>query len=154
VGVKGAVVGVERVDGAAVVRVDTGGGVVATCEQALPPGCDALPLTGDTVILERLPGAGRWAVVGYAGPGDAEPGDAILVSRPGGARVACLADGSVEVTNAAGSMRMLPDGSVDINGGTIDLTGDYISPLGVRFSTHVHAAPGGTTSGPTSPPAP
>lgn len=47
-----------------------------------PPGIDAPPLKDDRVILVRVEGTGKFAVIGYLGETQgAEPGEVILYSR-------------------------------------------------------------------------
>jgi hypothetical protein len=156
-------------DGAHVVDVkaDLGGGDNATLDHFTPPGVDALPLPGDGAAISGGASTGGEQATGYNDPkneGKAQPGEVRLYARsPAGAVVGefwLKGDGEIRCENIAGGFFVLKaDGSFEVNGVTISLTGAIEAPLEitamasavpVKLSTHTHLS--GT--GPTSPPTP
>lgn len=128
------------------------------------PGDDAPPLAGDHAALVEAPGSGNENAVGYFSPsleGKAAPGEKRIFGRsPSGEVVSELwlkGDGSVVIENLlGGKIEMAADGSVTINGVTIDLLGNISTlgtvdaldvsviastPPGVSLGTHVHNVP-------------
>ena len=66
------------------VEVDAGAGDTTTAELYQAPGEDALPMAGDSALLQEAPGSGVKAVVGFDDPrnaGSAEPGERRGYSR-------------------------------------------------------------------------
>jgi hypothetical protein len=138
-------------------KVDVGGGEIFTAGHYDSAGVDAPPLPGDTAAIEDSTGTGAQQVSGYQdtqNDATAEPGEFRFYARnPAGvivAEVHLQGDGTIEFSNAAGSGKMNPDGSCEINGATITITGDVQTALGVSLDLHVHPS----ATGPTGPPTP
>ncbi len=128
-----------------------GPGSSLTPEQMLPAGVDSAPLLGDLALAVDVLGSGRAIAAAYADPvnaGVATSGEFRAYSRDAQGTVAVeihlKADGSVFISNAAGSFELGVDGAVSINGAQITTLGDVISALMVSLSTHTH---GGVTVG-------
>jgi hypothetical protein len=162
-------------DGAHVVNVkaDTGG-TTASLDHFAPPGVDALPLPGDAAALSDGAGTGRAQTTGYndpLNPGRAKPGEVRVYGRePGGGIVNeawFQGDGTIIVENAEGTIKLEPDGTIDLNGFRIAPNGDVTAPgtitasgevsamaatpaTAVKLSTHLHP----TGTGPSGPPQP
>lgn len=131
-----------------VVRGDPGAGANATMEHFSASGDDSPPLAGDYVAGLPLQRSGGLAAVGVADPrnaGVAEPGEKRIYARDtSGAVVAEIyieADGTITLSNAAGSLILDVSGNLTATG-TITAA-DFIAG-GVPFATHVH---GGVQSG-------
>ena len=156
----GSVTRVTR-DGVPVLDVQVlpfGPGSTVTPEQMLPAGVDSAPLIGDTALAVDVLASGRAIAAAYADPenaGVASPGEFRAYSRnAAGAIVAELhlkADGSVLISNAAGSFELGADGAVSINGAQITTLGDVISALMVSLNNHLHAGSATAPSGIVSP---
>jgi len=116
-------------------------------------GCATEPIEGDTALLMR-PQGGSFAVTGFADPKAPKlnPGESMIYSRSqeGGVMAWAIVspDGAAEVSNGTGSIRLLPDGSVDINGVTIDLAGNLTATTvkegitNITLTLHSHASNG------------
>lgn len=158
------------------VKVDSGGGPNVTAEHFSSPGDDSQPLTSDYVITVPTQKSGGMAAVGYLDPKSdqkANAGDKRIYSRnaTGVAMVELWLknDGSAVLTNALGSIQLLANGSIDLNGVVIDPSGS-ISTSGtmaaagvtdtatnVTLNSHTHTQPndgGGNTESPTAAPTP
>jgi len=173
----GEVLSTERVveDGAygVDVKFDPGGGANATAPHFADPGDDSLPLPGDFLALEDSVGAGAEQATGYAdtrNAGKARPGEKRIYARDAsGAVVVDLwlqRDGSIVISNGAGSFTMKKTGAVEINGVVIgvdgsisakgEVTANASTPLPIKLSAHTHLTAGtGTPSKPVPfPPTP
>lgn len=167
------------------VKLDTGGGDVLTATHAQGAGDDAHPLPGDYPISIRIDRSGGLFVVGFVEPDAvqaAQPGDRRLYSRDGSraevAQVWLKNDGTVLVSNSAGSYELRPDGSqrsensagyyelradgiVEVNTATIDPGGNIIATsvsapsivaAGKELAGHKHPITSGSSApGPTGP---
>ncbi len=76
-----------------------------------------------------------------------------MQSRDGGQHVWIKSSGEIEVTNGAGFIRLLADGTVNINGAIINTDGTIVAPNvtfgGISGTGHRHPGDsGGTTGGP------
>lgn len=135
-------------------QVELRGAETATVDNWPTPGDDSQPQEGDPVLLISLSDKGRRVIVAAADLNNepkAKPGEKRIYSRKQNHDVAIelwlKADGGAVLTNETGSFRMLPNGSVDINGVTISPDGMITIPGGVVLNTHLHAvttAPGTT----------
>lgn len=100
------------------VKMDLGGGDVVTATHAQGSGDDAYPLPGDYPVGVRVDRSGGVFVVGFVEPDAAQlaqAGERRLYSRSGQraevAQVWLKNDGTVLVSNSAGSYELRPDGS-------------------------------------------
>ncbi len=141
------------------VMVDPGGGANITGEHYSDPGDDSFPMVGIdygvTVSISRKGGA---VIVGYVDPVNtpkAVQGDKRIYSRDSNgdtiAEVWLKSDGSILVSNDNGDFELKSDGSIDMNGVTIDTSGNVVIPgtlsvAGKDFTTHTH---GGSPTAPT-----
>lgn len=156
------------------VVVDTGGGSNVTAEYFPAPGDDSPPCVGDMVTLGESEGAGSMAVTGAndaRNAGKAEGGERRFYARdPDGVPVSEVwlkGDGTLEMTGIKCGWKIIgkSDGTVEINGATIDTSGNLKTPgevsasgevtamaagPGVKLSTHQHP----TGVGPSGPPTP
>jgi hypothetical protein len=154
----GEVLDFERTGSGPETKVDCGGGEIFTASHFDSAGCDAPPLPGDTAALEDSTGTGAQQVSGYLDPldanGKAEPGEYRVYARNAAGVVVCevylQSDGTILFENAVGSGKLNPDGSAEINGATITITGDVQTASGVSLQNHLHPSP----TGPTGPPTP
>lgn len=136
-------------------KVDKGGGNTATPGHFADPGDDSQPLaTDDAICVEN---GKRSESVGYQDPHTdpkAGPGEKRVYSRSGPGVVACevwlKSTGELVIENAAGTITLATDGTVDINGAVIDLAGNVTTALQISLDTHTHPSP----FGPTGPPLP
>jgi hypothetical protein len=154
------------------VIVDSGGGENVTSEHYADAGDDSFPLTTDFAVTVGIQRSGGRVVVGYAdviNTPKALSGDKRIYSRDGtGTAIADVwlkSDGSINLTNANGSIVLLANGSVNINGAIIDASGNITSPgtvsapnivgsgsvqaSGKELVNHLHLA--GTPPGNTGP---
>ncbi len=144
------------------VKVDPGGGANVTAHHFAPVGDDSPPLVGDIAVLVAMPRTGSEAVVGYLDPINiplAQAGEKRTIARDQTTGITVVElwlknDGSALLSNALGSIALLTDGSVNINGVTIDAAGNVTVPSslslnGKELDAHVHLA--GTPPGNTGP---
>lgn len=147
---------------------DPGGGRSVTVPFYTTPGVDALPLPGDTVALEDTSGMGCEMGVGTGdtrNAGTAATGEVRLYARDAAGNVKAelwlKGDGSAVFANALGRIELGANGTVTINGVTIDPAGNIVTTgevtakaatpaTAVNLSTHLH----GTGVGPTTAPTP
>lgn len=141
------------------VKVDPGGGPNITAEHFASPGDDSNPLPGDYVALSSSTGAGRESAIGYLDPLN-EPkalsGDKRIYARDAdGVAVVELwlkNTGDAILSNTNGSLVLLANGTVMINGVSIDKNGNVTIPNsltlgGKEIAGHLHLAgepPGNT----------
>src|SRR5688572_5818346 len=99
-------------------KVDRGGGDALTAYHFAPPGDDSQPLPGDLAYLGGDEGAGTAQILGYQDPknaGVAGPGEKRIYARSSDGTVVCQvwlkADGSVLLSNQAGSVTLGADGA-------------------------------------------
>lgn len=165
------------------VRADTGGKYTITGDLYQPAGDDTAPRPDDWVAMVKGVD-GRHHVVGVLDPKNtntAASGERRLYSRKADGSVAASVhlkkdgevevkndaadftvkpDGQVEMKNSAGGfIRLLPDGSVSINGVTISLAGALVAPVSVgapsvsaagkELASHTHPA-GTPNTGPNN----
>lgn len=170
-GQRGVVKKTERVEHGVDVTVDLSDddANLVTAEHYTPPGLDVLPLPGDEVVVEEADGQGEGTAVAYQdlkNPGKAVAGEWRFYARNSSGSPVCeiwlKGDGTVEVSNASGKYKLLPDGSLDYNDGafTCDPQGNAAfkgevtamagTPAAVKVSTHLHP----TGVGPSGPPQP
>lgn len=177
--------------GAAVsdVKHDPGGGANETGEHFQAANEDSVPLAGDYLVTVSVQRTGGEVAVGFIDPKQqqtAEPGEHRTYARDAaGAEVVQFhlrKDGSAVLSNSTGSITLFPDGriiaangggsidltaggTVDINGATIDASGNMTSPgtvsaqnivgstsviaAGKELAGHIH--PAGTPPGNTGP---
>lgn len=150
------------------VKVDLGlNGSPDEVDHYEPAGLEINPLDDDQALC--VPAGPVSACVGYAdahSPREGARGEPVLYARDAsGARVARVwlkRDGTIEIYNENGSIKMEPNGTVNINGVEISADGTITAPEvvagGVALSGHLHAytddgAPS-TTQGPQAPPPP
>lgn len=164
------------------VKCDLGGGDNATVDHFADPGEDCPPLPGDAVAVGDGPGTGGVIATGYhsaAHAGQAAAGEKRTFARTAGdvlaAEIWLRGDGSVLIRSvlatAGGRIEIGADGSVTINGVTIDPEGNIATagtvaaadatvetvpgvPLSLAQHVHTSAAPGSPTTGPIAPPVP
>lgn len=161
------------------VKLDPGGGPNVTAEHFSAPGDDSYPLAGDYVVNVSIQRSGGSAVVGYLDPKNDQKAAAgekrIYARKADGSSVVELwlkNDGTAVLENANGSVRLSPNGDIEVVGAAISITGDSITITGttdingatistggevttaggVDLDTHVHGGvtPGGSN---TQPPA-
>lgn len=135
------------------VKVDSGGGANITSEHFSSAGDDAYPLSSDYVIIADRLGSGRKDAIGYADPINApkaNAGDKRIYSRNASTGVLAAEiwlknDKSIVVENSLGTIELKNDGSIDMNGVTIDILGNMhvplnltVGPLSKDFLTHIH----------------
>lgn len=161
------------------VIVNPGGGANITAEHFADPGDDSFPLTTDYAVAVQTIRKGGMALAGYVDPINspkAQAGEKRIYARDSGGASICeiwlKADGSILVSNDQGSIElasggdinimnsgghitMASGGDIDLNGVTIDASGNVSMPAlldvaGKDFATHTHigsptAPPGGVT---------
>lgn len=155
----GEVLDFERAEDGPETKVDCGGGEIITAAHFDSAGVDAPPLPGDTAALEDSTGTGAQQVSGYQdtqNEGAASPGEVRFYARnSAGAIMAELwlkGDGTIEFSNLAGAGKLNPDGSAEINGAKVTLTGDVITASGVSLQNHLTPSPFGPIGPPTPEP--
>lgn len=144
-----------EVQAAKVVQVtaDAGDGDSSTVSQVCGgPAYDFLPLPGDALARSGKPGAEHG--VGFTDtalePLAALPGEVADGSRSAaGVRAAwwyAKADGGFLIANLLGSIELMPDGSVNINGAVISAAGEVTNAAGKVLGTHTHSGATLTTT--------
>jgi hypothetical protein len=145
------------------VQVDPGGGPVVTAEHFADPGDDSFPLNTDYCAGVPSTRQGNVMAVGYLDPINAPKalkGDKRIYARDPVTRLSIVEawlhnDGSAEITNANGFFKLQADGTVNINGVTIDPTGAVAIPTsltvaGKQIAGHNHDINSGSSApGPT-----
>lgn len=151
------------------VKVDHGGNNIITGEHYSNPGDDSYPMLTDYAIAVETLRTGSVAIVGYAdikntpktalgekriysrdANGDSigevwiKADGEILISNSNGSFVV-KADGSISGSNSSGNFELKTGGTFDINGVTIDASGNVaipgnltVGPLSKDFLTHIH----------------
>jgi len=139
-----------RKDAGSVATVDPGGGLNLSADHFSAPGDDSRPLPDDYVALVETQRTGGVAAVGYMDPKSeqkAEAGEKRIYARDAsGAAVVELwlkADSSAVLSNALGLIELKADGSVSINGVTIDAAGNVEVPASIKVASkevngHIH----------------
>ena len=135
-------------------KVDYGGGDIRTAEHFADSGDDSFPLPTDFVVTVAQAGTGRVSAVGWIDPINEQKstaGDKRIYARDAatGAQVVELwlkSDGTATLANALGSLVLLADGTVNINGVTIDKDGNVVIPTslmlaGKEIAGHAHTQP-------------
>tara|TARA_R100000541_G_scaffold18689_2_gene28562 strand:+ start:13359 stop:13916 length:558 start_codon:yes stop_codon:yes gene_type:complete len=147
------------------VKADPGGQALKTSQHFQPPGVDAHPLPDDFVLLVSVQGSGKHSAAGYLDPKNqqtAQAGEHRAYSRgEDGEQVAqvwvkndgtvlggndsgshtLFPNGAQTMQNANGYIKLLEDGTVDINGYIIGLDGNGTTANGVSQDGHTHAQP-------------
>ncbi len=144
------------------VQVDKGGGENRTWEHFSDAGDDSYPMPGDYVAPGGQSGTGRESAVGYIDPKNAQKaliGEKRIYARDGnGDSVVELwlkNTGEGILSNANGYIKLLANGTVDINGVTIDPSGNTNVPISLilnsrELNDHNHDILGGSSApGPT-----
>lgn len=129
------------------VTIKSGGGVNMTAEHFGGAGSDAQPTVKDYAYLAMNSGTGRHVVIGYLDPvneGQAKAGErGILGRNPSDNTILCRVfvrnDGSIEIDNDNGGFLLMPNGTVNINGVTIDVNGNITSPANITAQNSVTA---------------
>lgn len=156
---------------------DVGGGDIVRAKHFADPGDDSAPLPGDFCINVPTKKTGNQAAAGYVDPknaGISQPGEARKYARDSAgsevsqiyqqndgaitienaaASLVISPSGQIDLLNGAGFIQLLPSGTVNINGTTIDAAGNIvgagtISDAGGRDLT-AHKHPAGTPPGNT-----
>jgi len=141
------------------VKVDTGGGDNITAKHTAPPGDDSQPLPGDRPALTPGSAEGTANVVGYVddkNPLIALAGEKRIYSRDADGNIVAITwlkndgtilfmngasmtthapDGTVTTTNGAGTYTLLASGTINLNGVTIDPSGNIITPTTITAAT-------------------
>lgn len=150
------------------VKVDTGAGYLVLAEHFQPAGDDGQPLPDDYALMVNVKGSGRSAAAGYLdgkNAGEAGPGERRLYSRDTDGTIKSViwlkSDGSVTVNNGSGAITLQSDGTVNLNGVTINTAGEIdankvsapsVVASGKELAGHTHtpgtyANSGGPVSG-------
>lgn len=150
------------------VTIDPGGGPNQTANHYACAGDDSHPLPGDFVATTGSPGSGNEHVTGYVDPVNepkAQRGEKRIYSRreSDGVLVAEIwlkNDGSLVIENENGRLELAAGGTFDLNGVTIDTSGNISAPgevtamdatpaTSVKLSTHLHPTAMGPSGAPT-----
>ena len=123
------------------VKVDIGGGEVLTGEHVHPSGEDAFPLPDDQIVAIPVAQTGRIVIIGYVEPDavqKAQAGEKRIYARNGD-RVEVVelwlqADGSATLSNDNGSFELRVDGTINLNGVTIDPSGNVVVPTSLMLA--------------------
>lgn len=147
------------------VQIDTGGGAVVTAEHFADSGDDSFPLITDYCAGVSSTRQGNILNVGYLDPLNTPKsilGDKRIYARDP-ATGACVGeiwlhnDGAIDIVNASGFIKLLVNGTVNMNGATIDATGAIVSPVSISAPSVIangkelaeHTHPAGTPPGAT-----
>ncbi len=147
------------------VKHDPGGGANETSEHFQAANQDAVPLPGDYLVTVSVQRTGGEVVVGFIDPKQeqtAEPGEYRAYARDAdGAQVVQLhlkKDGTAVLNNAEATVEMKPSGEVNTQNasgfyklqddGTVNINGATIDPAG-NIETPTNITSGGTVSAPT-----
>lgn len=113
------------------VKLDPGGGQNITTPHFSAPGDDSFPLPQDIVATTIIPGSGKEAAIGYSdtlNAGITVAGEKRIYGRDADGVIVnsfhLKADGSVLLSNAEGFASLGAEGTFNINGVTIDKTGE------------------------------
>lgn len=161
------------------VKADVGGGDIVTAPHFCQPGDDGVPLPGDFAFFSETPRRGGFASVGYVDPKNPQTalaGERRIYARDAAGEQVCQVwvksdgtvfadndkgsytldpDGGHTLQNANGFIKLLPDGSVNINGYIISTDGNGTTANGVSQDGHKHAQgadSAGNTQQETEPP--
>lgn len=117
------------------VKVDMGGGANITAKHLSDSGDDSYPLDIDYVLLVSTRGQGKHVAIAYADTVNipkANKGDKRIYSRDSSGVMAAEAwlknDGEILFSNGSGTITLLPNGNIDLNGVVIDPSGNINSP--------------------------
>jgi hypothetical protein len=145
---------------------DSGGGVTHTGEHFQPSGHDCPPMSGDYVVTVSVQRTGSQVVAGCVDPSQQQtalPGEVRIYARDtsGGQSIELYLqrDGSATLSNGSGAITLTAGGTVDINGMTVDPSGNVATPGSVSAPSMVadgkeiagHAHLAGTPPGNTGP---
>ncbi len=147
------------------VKTDFGGGANITSEHFAPVGDDSFPLKTDYALNVDVEGSGKESTVGYVDPINtpkALEGDKRIYARDASTGAVVVevwlkSDSSAIISNSNGAIELKADGTVDINGLTIDPTGALVSPTSITSPSIIgngkelvdHLHPAGTPPGNT-----
>lgn len=121
------------------VKINTGGGVNITAQHYSAPGDDSYPLETDFAAISSIPRRGGAIAIGYLDPLNtpkAQKGDKRIYARDSSgvvvAEVWLKNDNTILATNGSGSFELRPSGTIDLNGVTIDPSGNIITPTTIE----------------------
>lgn len=128
------------------IKSDRGSRDNVTAQHFTAAGVDSRPIATDYVALSEAAGSGRQTAVGYLDKNNApkaKPGEFRTYARDESGSIVSevwqKSDGSVEISNkSGGSIKMLADGSIDLNGFTISKTGQATDSNGISLHGHKH----------------
>ena len=138
------------------IKIDSGGGNIITADLYLPPGDDSKPLKMDYVAAMFILKSGAAVVIDSADLQNAlltDEGEKRIYSRNKStgdvvAEIWLKNTGEISINNNSGTIVLEPSGVCNINGATIDTSGNITAPSitigGISFSSHLH---GGVTTG-------
>lgn len=155
------------------VKADKGGKDNVTGVHYSAPGDDSFPCDADYALFVEREGTGREDVAGWLDPVNtpkAEKGDKRIYARDASGVTICeiwlkssgdvevlSTGGSIKADNGSGSFELKASGDIDLNGVTIDTSGNMVVPTslslaGKELATHDHPIAGGSSApGPTGP---
>ena len=123
--------------------VDPGAGATFSAPHFADPGDDSAPLPDDYAVTVDTQASGGQAAVGYVDTSNARK------SQPGDKRIYARSASGGQVSEVwlknDGSIAIVSNGSININGVTIDPSGAMVVPMslmvnGIELATHVHSA--------------
>lgn len=137
------------------VKLNPDGGSNINAQHFSSPGDDAFPLNTDFVVTTKVQGEGKEAAIGYADPKNApktSSGEKRIYSRDvNGDEIAEIwlkNDGTIEIANQNGSVKINTDGTIEIISPTIiDITAPTINLTGTVVVTGTIAATSIATTG-------
>jgi len=123
-------------------KVDPGGGANLSAEHFSSAGDDSYPLENDYVLLVKIPRTGGVGAVGYIDPNNQQKSNKgekrIYARNLSGVEVVEVwlkNDGSALISNGTGGITLLANGTINLNGATIDTTGKIVSPAAIEAAT-------------------
>ncbi len=132
------------------VRVKVGGPEEVTGDLVQSSALELPPAIGDIAVLSPVPGSGRYVVQATGDPDaelTADQSEARLTVRSGAA-VYLRDDGSIRLSNGAGSITLTAEGDVEVSG-TLEAASVRDTTLDVTLGTHLHPDSGGPPNGGT-----
>ena len=131
-------------------KIQLGGDQIVNAQHFSPIGEDAQPLQDDYCVALSVNGRGRYATIAYIDNSNeqlAKSGEKRIYSRSEDrkmcAEIWLKNDKSIVIKNDAGSVTLMADGIIDLNGVTIDTEGNVIIPKslilnGKEIAEHTH----------------
>lgn len=145
-------------------KVNLAPNINVTVDHFTSAGDDSIPMSSDYCALIARRDEGRFSSVGYIDPKNQQKsniGDKRIYARDSnGDEIIELwlkNDGSAILSNGIGSIQLLANGTVNINGVTIDTSGNISTPASINTPsaivngkelaehTHISASPGSPT---------